>query len=113
MESKCHLGRTILYDTVTNLSWGVDIRTHTIKTVIEKLLSGPWPPAAEDGKEVPKATTEEDCVVRSVCKIAGQSRLKSLFRSVTAGNLVITRTSRANANDNNSMISRGIGLRSI
>lgn len=68
MESKCHLGQTILYDTVSNLSWGVDVRTHTIATVIEKLLSGPWPPALEDGREVPKAASESDCVV-SGCSV--------------------------------------------
>ena len=64
MESKCHLGQTIVYDTVSNLSWSVDIRTHTIATVIEKLLSGPWPPSLEDGREVPTPQSEDDCVVR-------------------------------------------------
>ena len=63
MESKCHLGNQIIYDTVSNLSWSVDIRTHTIATVIEKLLAEPWPPALEDGREVPLVTVEEDCVV--------------------------------------------------
>jgi hypothetical protein len=29
MESKCHLGQTILYDTVNKLGWSVDIRTHS------------------------------------------------------------------------------------
>ena len=33
--SRCHLGHSIIYDTVSNKSWGVDIRTHTIVTVIE------------------------------------------------------------------------------
>ncbi|KAI0359725.1 alpha/beta-hydrolase [Trametes cingulata] len=62
MESKCHLGKSIIYDTVSNLSWAVDIRTHTIVNVIEKLLADPWPPSVEIGREVPEAKPEEDCV---------------------------------------------------
>ncbi|KAH9945068.1 alpha/beta-hydrolase [Epithele typhae] len=62
MESKCHLGKSIIYDTVSNLSWAVDVRTHTIVNVIEKLLAGPWPPAVDKGREVPEALPEDDCV---------------------------------------------------
>ncbi|KIY64425.1 alpha/beta-hydrolase [Cylindrobasidium torrendii FP15055 ss-10] len=62
MESKCHLGKSIVYDTVSNLSWSVDIRTHPIATVIEKLLSEPWQPSLEAGREVPEPRHEEDCV---------------------------------------------------
>ena len=65
MESKCHLGRSIVYDTVSNLSWSVDIRTHTIVNVIEKLLASPWPPSVDQGREVPEAVFEDDCVVSS------------------------------------------------
>jgi hypothetical protein len=53
-----------VYDTVSNLSWGVDVRTHGIVGVIEKVLNITWPPAAEVGREVPEALEEEDCVVR-------------------------------------------------
>lgn len=66
MESKCHIGRSIVYDTVSNASWGVDIRTHTIVNVIEKLLAEPWPPSVDVGRLVPEAVPEEDCVV-STC----------------------------------------------
>ncbi|CCL99294.1 uncharacterized protein FIBRA_01310 [Fibroporia radiculosa] len=62
MESRCHLGLSIVYDTVSNLSWAVDIRTHGIVNVIEKILSQPWPPSVESGREVPQAKAEEDCV---------------------------------------------------
>ncbi|KAJ7917049.1 alpha/beta-hydrolase [Mycena leptocephala] len=62
MESRCHLGKSIVYDTVSNLSWGVDVRTHGIVGVIEKVLNVTWPPAAEVGREVPEALEEEDCV---------------------------------------------------
>ncbi|KAJ7227463.1 alpha/beta-hydrolase [Mycena pura] len=62
MESRCHLGTSIVYDTVSNLSWSVDIRLHGIVNVIEKVLKDPWPPAVEAGRDVPMAHEEEDCV---------------------------------------------------
>lgn len=62
--NRCHLGKTILYDTVGNSSWSVDVRTHGIVTVIEKVLSDPWPPSAEIGREVPEPVAEDDCIVR-------------------------------------------------
>ncbi|KAJ8503022.1 hypothetical protein ONZ45_g11213 [Pleurotus djamor] len=62
MESKCHLGKTILYDTVSVLNWSVDVRTHGIVNIIEQLLANPWPPSVEEGREVPEAKAEDDCV---------------------------------------------------
>ncbi|KAF8968084.1 alpha/beta-hydrolase [Flammula alnicola] len=62
LETACHLGQSIVYDTVSNASWTVDIRTHGIVNVIEKLLSDPWPPSVEVGLDVPKAAAEVDCV---------------------------------------------------
>ena len=63
MESRCHLGKTIVYDTVSNLSWGVDLRSHPIASMIETILADPWPPAEELGREVPEAVLQEDCAV--------------------------------------------------
>lgn len=60
---RCHLGKSIIYDTISNLSWPSDVRTHTIQTVIQRLLNDPWPPALDVGREVPEAIAEEDCVV--------------------------------------------------
>ncbi|ELU43775.1 lipase [Rhizoctonia solani AG-1 IA] len=42
MESRCHLGQSIIYDTVTELHWSADIRTHGIVVVIEQLLAADW-----------------------------------------------------------------------
>jgi hypothetical protein len=53
-----------VYDTVSNLGWGVDVRTHGIVNVIEKVFNESWAPAVEIGREVPLAAEEEDCVVR-------------------------------------------------
>ncbi|GAA5934891.1 lipase family protein [Sporobolomyces koalae] len=42
LESRCHSGKTILYDTVGRLSWSVDIRTHPIHIIIDYLLKDDW-----------------------------------------------------------------------
>lgn len=34
----CHQGRVIQFDTVQKLSWSVDVRTHPIRVVLERLL---------------------------------------------------------------------------
>lgn len=51
LESKCHTGQTILYDTVTVKGWSVDVRTHRIGEIINKILVDPWPGADEDPDE--------------------------------------------------------------
>ena len=61
----CHLGDIIEYDTVSNKSWNVDLRTHAIAQVVDKLLSEPWPPAEECGREVPALKRQDDCLVSS------------------------------------------------
>lgn len=53
-----------MYDTVTELSWAVDIRTHGIVNVIENVLNKTWTPSEAQGREVPVPKVEEDCVVR-------------------------------------------------
>ena len=61
---RCHLGQTIVYDTVAKFNWGVDIRRHSIAEVIEHILDKDWDP--DSGIAVPKPTVEEDCVVSGV-----------------------------------------------
>jgi hypothetical protein len=39
LETRCHLGQVILYDTVAILGWSVDVRTHGIKVVVDRLLA--------------------------------------------------------------------------
>lgn len=39
MESNCHSGWQITYDTIKELNWGVDVRKHRIKTVIDKVIA--------------------------------------------------------------------------
>ncbi|KAF8959688.1 Alpha/Beta hydrolase protein [Flammula alnicola] len=38
LESRCHNGQVIQYDTVSKLGWSVNIANHGIKVVVEKLL---------------------------------------------------------------------------
>lgn len=62
LESRCHLGKSIVFDTVEKLGWPVDVRKHVIKNVIHNVLEADvddW----EDGRSVPLAREEEDCVV--------------------------------------------------
>lgn len=65
MLASCHLGNIIEYDTVTNMSWSVDVRTHAIAQLIDKVLAKPWPAAEEQGREVPPLKRQDDCVVIS------------------------------------------------
>jgi len=61
METKCHLGNKIVYDTVTELGWSVDVRKHTIREVITEVigLEREW----EGDREVPESRPEdEDCI---------------------------------------------------
>ena len=62
---RCHLGQVVKYDTVSKLGWAVDIRTHSIKRVIEEVLSEDWELATDGdpGLSVPEPRYEEDCVV--------------------------------------------------
>ncbi|KAL0066424.1 hypothetical protein AAF712_006466 [Marasmius tenuissimus] len=60
LETRCHLGKSIVYDTVGQLGWAVDVRTHPIRQVIRRLLDMDdltW----EEGREVPRAVGEEGC----------------------------------------------------
>ncbi|KAG6916910.1 hypothetical protein DXG01_004743 [Tephrocybe rancida] len=60
LETRCHLGKTIRYDTVTRRKWSVSVSGHGIKFIIDKLLNEDWDP--ESGLEVPVAEAEHDCV---------------------------------------------------
>ncbi|TRM62573.1 Alpha/Beta hydrolase protein [Schizophyllum amplum] len=61
LETGCHLGRSIVYDTVNKLGWKVDVRRHPIKEVITNVIEKSdveW----EESRDVPAAVEEEDCV---------------------------------------------------
>lgn len=54
MESKCHIGQRIMYDTVKEKGWWLDIRNHRMRDVIDKVLE-PW-------EFVPQGDFNESCV---------------------------------------------------
>ncbi len=78
LETRCHLGKSIVYDAVGKLGWKVDVRKHPIKQVITGILDvdvGGWEDPedpSEGSREVPFPREEEDCVVSlrfSFCSI--------------------------------------------
>ncbi|KAJ7055515.1 Alpha/Beta hydrolase protein [Mycena amicta] len=69
LETKCHLGQRILYDTVTKRKWSVDSRQHTIQFVIDNVLNEDWEMGEvgldgvrRGGREVPEVDVQDDCV---------------------------------------------------
>ena len=70
LETRCHLGKSIVYDTVGKLGWKVDVRKHPIREVIINVVERGWDlgqgwEVDEKGtmRDVPLARVEEDCVV--------------------------------------------------
>lgn len=51
-NSKCHTGRTCIYDPVGEDKWSIDIRKHRLLDTIEGVLKP---------KEVPACQVENDC----------------------------------------------------
>ena len=99
LETRCHLGKSIIYDTISRYGWRVDVRKHIIKEVITTVLDDPndW----GEGREVPLATSEEDCVVGfdpciCSCRLTTQPNL----RIVTNGSSVTSRSHQGVASIN-------------
>lgn len=66
------MGKVIRYDTVSKLQWSVNVRTHSIAVIVEKLLAGDWEGAGEGG--VPGYYEEKDCAVRPAPSVSFRSR---------------------------------------
>lgn len=64
LETRCHLGKSIVYDTVRNLGWRADVRRHPIDQLILNVLDfeGSWPDGEGGLRDVPIAREETDCV---------------------------------------------------
>lgn len=70
LETRCHLGKSIIYDTVGKLCWRADVRKHTIREVIINVIERGWDigegwEVGADGsiRDVPSVVEEVDCVV--------------------------------------------------
>lgn len=83
LETRCHLGKSIVYDTVNGAgwNWAVDIRTHSINVIIDAILG--------TNASVPVAVPEDDCVVGNQVQYWRAGRLKctlSYCRNAIHGN---------------------------
>jgi hypothetical protein len=70
IRNRCHLGRQMVFDTVNELKWSVDVRTHPILNVIERILDGgdknEWFKPFENGtvRELPAVEdVDQECLV--------------------------------------------------
>ncbi|KAG9048726.1 putative lipase atg15 [Tulasnella sp. UAMH 9824] len=62
METRCHMGKSIVYDTVEKKGWYNSLARHPIKVVINQVLNEDWGNATKGERPVPEASSEEDCV---------------------------------------------------
>ncbi|KAI0373125.1 alpha/beta-hydrolase [Pilatotrama ljubarskyi] len=63
LETRCHLGRTIRYDTVRKLGWSANVVHHGIQALIDGVLAREDVDWSEGGgRKVPEFVSEEDCV---------------------------------------------------
>lgn len=101
MESRCHLGEVIRYDTVGILGWGVSLQTHPIKVVLEQVLGTEWK-GDDDSGAVPKAKkaveVEGEDGICVVCPLLIGAAIPGLMvyhrRIVTTGSSETSRTRR-------------------
>ncbi len=84
LESRCHVGKIIKYDTVKKLGWRVNVQNHPINVVIDLLSrEEDW----EGARQVPQAVDEdEDCVVSTVCFVIA-TLLTASYRTVSNGSI--------------------------
>lgn len=79
LESKCHLGKTIVYDTMTKFKWSQALIHHPIAVIIDKVLAEDW----EEDRPVPEAMAQTNCLVSLVVAISPINNID--HRIVTSG----------------------------
>ncbi|PVG00299.1 alpha/beta-hydrolase [Serendipita vermifera] len=62
LEARCHLGKVIVYDTITKFGWSLRLKHHPIAVMIGQILSESWEPDLL-GRQVPEAVAQSDCIV--------------------------------------------------
>ena len=78
LETRCHLGQTVKYDTITQLGWSANVMHHGIAGVVDGVLAREdidWAGNGVNGS-VPVPAPETDCVVGGfpsarVCCVVG------------------------------------------
>ena len=96
LETRCHLGQTVKYDTVTQLGWSANIIHHGIAALIDVLARQDidWAGSGMKGS-VPAAAPETDCVVSACMRVdrVGLEILMGLYnRIVLIGRSATLRT---------------------
>ncbi|KAF8802959.1 alpha/beta-hydrolase [Phlegmacium glaucopus] len=86
LESRCHLGQVVLYDTVQKLGWSVNVRNHGIKVIVDQLLAddSEWSTKDEGTqgdlsmfnwgwgrKKLPRNATDEVPLAKSAVEVEG------------------------------------------
>ena len=93
LETRCHLGQTILYDTITKLGWSANIIHHGIAALIEGVLSKDldW---GENGEtlKVPLPKSEDDCIVSILRLSFGYDTQARNRRTALSGSLETSAT---------------------
>lgn len=57
LEARCHLGKIIVYDTITRFKWSQALIHHPIAVMITKILAEDW----EEDRPVPEAVPQINC----------------------------------------------------
>ncbi len=60
LETRCHLGEVIRYDTVGELGWSVSLRTHVIEVVMHQVLELDWQNVTSAAEAVPERRKAAD-----------------------------------------------------
>ncbi|KAJ7172323.1 alpha/beta-hydrolase [Mycena filopes] len=83
LETKCHLGKSIIFDTVNKLGWKVDVRKHVIRDVITKVLEADGSNGRKVGAFLSRAQTPTAWTVSSgnseTCETGRVTLRKSIF----------------------------------
>ena len=73
LETRCHLGQVVRYDTVSKLGWSANVIHHGIQALIDGVLSKEdinWG-SDDEMRSVPPLTVEDDCVVSDALRRFG------------------------------------------
>lgn len=69
MEARCHVGQSIIYDTIGRKGWASDLRAHRIGEIINRVLDEDWDPAPEDQPVEPPEKPSSSALFDRVLRI--------------------------------------------
>lgn len=81
METRCHLGQSIVYDTITKFGWrSGSLTKHPIKVIITQVLNEDWEEEETGGRAVPEPAYEEECMVNPTPLISSEMNFDTTLR---------------------------------